>query len=271
MTLRALLPLGTLLACALHAAELRAAPPRTVRSFREVLPSLARDALLVLDLDNTLMEPTGNLGSDQWFYHALRRYRERERLSPAEAQRKAIQVWNQVQWLIRVRPVEPELPRLVREQQDRGVRTLGLTARDPAIAGRTTQQLASIGIRLDRRSVAEQAIRKPPILFVGGVLYAGEGQDKGELLVRFLRDHVTARPRRIVFVDDKLYNVTNVERALAKHGLPAEHFRYAAADDRVAAFQADLADLELFANGVLGPRAREAIRRARAAPTSRPR
>jgi hypothetical protein len=252
-----------LLPALLISTELEAAPIRVVRCFREVLPSLASDSVLVLDLDNTVIEPTGSLGSDQWFYHVLRRYRERDRLSAAEAQRKAVLVWNQVQWLVKVRPVEPELPRLIRAQQERGVRTLGLTARDGVIAARTAEQLASIGVRLDRRGLAAGRIERGGVRFRNGILYAGEGQDKGELLVRFLRDHLKLRPRKIVFVDDKRPNVEDVERALRKHALPSELFHYTAADPRVEAFQGDVADLELFANGVLGPAAREAIRRAR--------
>lgn len=236
---------------------------RTVQSLREVLPSLGKGVLLVVDLDNTVMEPTGSLGSDQWFYHLLKRYQERERLAPREAQQKAVRVWNEVQWLIRVRPVEPALPALLRAAQDRGVATLGLTARDAAISARTAQQLASIGVDLERAAPLRGELRRAGIRYSSGVLYAGEGQDKGELLHRFLRDHARARPARIAFIDDKDYNVRDVERALRKHGRPAELFRYAAADARVEGFRQDVSDLALFADGVLGPRALEAIRRAR--------
>lgn len=211
-------------------------------SLTQVLPFLNSKTLFVVDIDNTLLEPSQNLGSDQWYRYLLRRYQDRGLAAPL-ARDKAIAVWNRVQDRIKVRPVEPGTPRLLRAQQDRGVCTLGLTSRSVSIARRTLEQLASIGVRLHRRPCpgAHRLLRH-------GVLFAGEGNDKGALLVRFLRGH---RPARVVFVDDRQENVDDVARALERAAIPAIVFRYTAVDARVRAFEADLADPELFVNGEL--------------------
>lgn len=219
---------------------------KTVDSLAQVVPFLNNKTLLVVDIDNTLLEPTQSLGSDQWYRYLLRRYRERGLTAPA-AQERAIAVWNRVQDRIKVRPVEPDAPRLLRTQQDRGVYILGLTARSLAIAPRTLKQLESIGIQLGRRPFPPRGHR----LYRHGILFAGEGNDKGALLVGFLRGR---RPARVVFVDDRQENVDGVARALGRAAIPAIVFRYAAVDGRVRAFEADLADPELFINGEPGQR-----------------
>ena len=253
------------LACglALLAGAPAGAEVREISAMKEIVPSLDRDTLLVLDIDNTLIEPTGNLGSDQWYYYLVRRM-VAAGLVRAEAERRCLPLWNDMQWLIRVRPVEKETPSLIAEAQRRGVRVVALTARTPALAQRTRLQLASVGLRLaggdpDRSLSANGATR-----FIGGVLYAGDGRDKGELLVQLLR-HLRPAPKKIVFVDDKAHNVRNVERALARRRIPVRCFRYAAADGRVRAFESDVADAELFFTGQLGAQGRAAIERAKRA------
>jgi hypothetical protein len=213
---------------------------KTTDSLTQVLPFLNSRTLLVVDIDNTLLEPRQNLGSDPWYRYLLRRLRDRGLAAPL-ARDKAIAVWNRLQDRIEVRPVEPGTPRLLRAQQDHGVCTLGLTSRSLTIARRTRLQLESIGVQLHRRPCpgAHRLLRH-------GILFAGEGNDKGALLVRFLRGR---RPDRVVFVDDRQENVDDVARALERASIPAIVFRYTAVDARVRAFEADLADPELFING----------------------
>jgi hypothetical protein len=234
---------------------------REISTMKEILPSLGRDVLLVLDIDNTLIEPTGNLGSDQWYYYLVKR-RVASGLARAEAERRTLALWNDVQWLIRVRPVEKETPSIIAQAQRRGTRILALTARTPDLALRTRLQLASVGIRLaglgpDLSLSADGAIR-----FIGGGLYVGDNRDKGEQLLLLLR-RLRLAPKKIVFVDDKAYNVRHVERAVGRLRIPFQGFRYAATDERVRAFESDVADSRLFLAGELGPQVRAAIDRAK--------
>jgi phosphoserine phosphatase len=256
-----------LILCTVVAALLAPAPAnaetREIHVMKEVVASLDRDTLLVFDVDNTLIEPTGNLGSDQWFYYLVRRLLAAGVAKP-EAERRVLALWNDVQWLIRVRPVEKETPAIVAQIQRRGIRTLVLTARAPALALRTRLQLASVGLRFgglgaDLALAADGAVR-----YTGGILFVGEGRDKGDHLVQLLR-RLRLAPKKIVFVDDKDHNVRSVVHALGRARIPCLALRYAAADDRVRAFESDVADARLYLAGELGAESREAIERARRA------
>ena len=231
---------------------------REITNLRQITPELRAGTLLVLDLDNTLIEPEGNLGSDQWFYFLVRKFRARDSMCAAEAERQAMEEWNRVQPSLRIRAVEADTARIIREAQDRGFVTLGLTARTPDIAPTTFAQLRKIGVRLDRRTVPAREFALSgahPILFRQGVLFVGEGNKKGRILMDFLK-RTGARPTQVIFVDDKRRHVTDVDREMSNAGWPCISFRYGAADAKVARFNADTRDLHRF----LGERSARAFK-----------
>ncbi len=221
---------------------------REISALREILPELTPGTLLVLDLDNTLIRPAGNLGSDQWYYFLVRKFRERDGLSAAAAEHAAMALWNRVQPSLRMQTVEPETARVIRAEQNRGLLTLGLTARTPDIAGTTIAQLRGVGVNLARHTVPTRNVTWPtatPVLFKRGVLFVGEGHEKGRALLQFLQ-FAGLRPARIVFLDDKRGHVVSVDRAARAAGVPCVAFRYSATDRWVEEFNADTHDLDLF-------------------------
>jgi phosphoglycolate phosphatase-like HAD superfamily hydrolase len=224
---------------------------RDIRRLYETLPSIEPGTLLVFDLDNTLIEPVGNFGSDQWYYYLVRKYRRVDGLGEPAAQREATRTWNCVQSSIRIRTVEPGTARFVRQQQARGIRTVGLTAREPSLADTTLTQLRTLDLRLDKRTVFAREFSwwsVEPARFKAGVLFIGEGNDKGSLLIDLLRG-LRQRPKRIVFVDDKTNNVKSVDRAARKAGIACIAFRYGATDAKVAEFMRGGARAQLRVEG----------------------
>lgn len=218
---------------------------REVRALHETLPSIEPGTLLVFDLDNTLIEPVGNFGSDQWYYYLVRKYRRANGLNESAALREAARVWNRVQSSIRIRTVEPATARFVKQQQARGIRTVGLTAREPSLADTTLTQLRTLDLRLDKHTVFPHEFSwwsVGPVRFKAGVLFIGESNDKGTLLIELLRG-LRQRPRRIVFVDDKTKNVRSIDSAARKAGLACIAFRYGATDAKVEQFNEDTRDL----------------------------
>jgi hypothetical protein len=132
----------------------------------------------VFDLDNTLMQPKGNYGSDQWYYYLVRDLRVRGRLSSREAEQQAMTIWNRVQAGLRMRSVEPDTARSCVPSSVAAFITIGLTARTPDIADTTLRQLRGVGVDLARRTVParEMAWRaKEDVRFKRGVLFVGEG------------------------------------------------------------------------------------------------
>src|SRR5262249_22950074 len=93
-----------------------ASPANTVtevKSMREVVPSIEKGTLVVFDLDNTLIAPTSQLGSDQWFYYLYDVYAAYG-IQGKEIDHQAMDTWNKAQWLIKPRAVEPETPAMIK-------------------------------------------------------------------------------------------------------------------------------------------------------------
>lgn len=220
--------------------------------------------LVVFDIDNTLLWPSGALGSDEWFYFIDRLYRLRG-LSAAEAGARAMRTWNETQRRISVGPVEAGTVALVARLAARGVPMMALTARTLDVAELTLAQLAGAGLALDGRlpggDLAFDGRLPRSVLgseddawFTRGVLFVGESNDKGRVLVQYLQRR-GLKPGRVVFVDDKAKHVRNVEAALNAVGVPCLALRYGAADAKVARFNEvmsevkDAASARLFLDG----------------------
>lgn len=208
---------------------------REIQSMAEIASELRPTTLLVLDIDNTLVEPVGNIGSDQWYYYLLKAYR-RDGLDAAAAEAKAGETWTRTLATVRVKPVEDLTPILVRAQQKRGLKVLALTARGAEDAEATFAQLQAIGLDLTGSAVRQDDLKTELNgLYTRGVFFVGEGPDKGKTLVAFL-EKIGLRPTRVVFADDKPHHAKNVDAALTAAGIPCVSFRYGAADAKVRAF-----------------------------------
>ncbi len=191
---------------------------REIKSMTEIVSEVRPTTLLVFDLDNTLVEPEGNIGSDQWYDYIVMALR-RDGLEPEAAEKEANALWTRMLGVVKVKPVEELTPLLLRAQQKRGLKILALTARGPEDAPATFAQLKAIGVDLAPSAV----------------IFVGDG-DKGEALLTFL-DKIKLRPTRVVFVDDKLRHAKAVDAALTAAGIPCVAFRYGAADEKVRAFK----------------------------------
>ena len=240
-----------------------AAESREVARIVEIESAVTPETLVVFDIDNTLLAPAGQLGSDQWFYFIDSLYKL-QGMGEKEAGDLAMRVWNEAQRRVTVGPLEPDTVALLARLAARGVPMMALTARTLDIAELTATQLATAGLSLEGRLPGARATRIPraelgaaeDALFAHGVLFVGESNDKGKVLSRFLQMS-DLRPARVVFVDDKARHVKNVEAALSALGVPSVAFRYGGADARVEQFNAvmsevrDAATARLFLNGVL--------------------
>lgn len=218
---------------------------RETQSMQEIIPLIGKDTLVVFDIDNTVLESRQTLGSDQFFGFLVKKATE-QGLAGADAIKCALKNASLVQPTSRVRPVEAPTPRLIAEIQKRKIPHFALTARPIAWASKTLQQLNSIRVDFTKSSTYSGDINFGPKSmgrYLGGVVFMSDGGDKGQYLVEFLKA-IDLRPRKIVFVDDKLKNVESVEAAL--NGTPIKHisFRYGAADERVKNFNSDVAEVQ---------------------------
>jgi len=233
-----------------------------IASIAEILPFIDDTTLLVFDVDNTLIEPLGNLGSDQWYYYIVRKYVEIDKLSEEEAHKKTMAMWNKVQWIINLKAVEPTTPEIIKQIQTGGIQTIGLTARTLDIADKTLEQLHSIDVCLNCNTIYDKELMfkcDDEVRFKQGIIFVGENNNKGKVLVQFLQ-LIDYSAKKIVYVDDKMKHVVNVENALKKIGVPYIGFRYGATDAKVAEFQTDTKDIYLFSFGIITEHLAKAIR-----------
>ncbi len=204
-----------------------------------VLDELTPGTLVVFDIDNTLMSPTGHLGSDEWFSYLEVKY-SAEGMPPAAATAKADAAFNRVQPCLAMRPVDPDAPRVLAELRRRGVPHFALTARGAVIREITLAQLRTTDLAMDA-GVFVPGVAGPGTAFASGVFFIGEGGvTKGEALTRILAKS-GLKPARVIFVDDKSKHTRTVAESMRMLGIPCLALRFSAKDPGVAAFRRDLA------------------------------
>ncbi|MBI2711830.1 MAG: DUF2608 domain-containing protein [Bdellovibrio sp.] len=216
-----------------------------IKSFSEIQPFVDKDTLLVFDVDNTLLTPTTSIGSDQWFY-CLYDVARVKPLQDKKMDSKLMKFWNRVQSKIKVRAVEPSVPGWISQQQQKGIPTLGLTARTSDILSVTRRQLASIGIKLENNTIYKGLLKiskkvlhsNDEAVFSHGVLSVGESNSKGLVFSEFLRK-LKFVPKKVVYVDDREKHVKSMEVELKKAGIPYYGFRYGALDTEVKSFKCE--------------------------------
>jgi FMN phosphatase YigB (HAD superfamily) len=210
---------------------------REISTMAEIRPELTAATLLVFDIDNTLVEPVGNIGSDQWYYYLVKAIaRDDKTLTADAAEAKAGEIWSKTLPTVKAKPVEDLTPALIREQQKLGLKIMALTARGAEDSEATFRQLKDIGVDLTATAVRKDDLAaKQKGLYSRGVFFVGDGPDKGKTLVAFLKK-IGLRPAKVVFADDKPHHARNVDAALTAAGIPCVSFRYGAADAKVRAF-----------------------------------
>lgn len=248
ISLTRLLILAWILSAALAFADIRQAP-----TMADALSDVDGDSLVVFDLDNTVMMPPQTLGGEEWYdYFVDKRTKEFETtgLSPAQAREKAIdrglKEWTQFHLVAKVIPVELDTPKLIEGIQSKGAKTMALTARPIELADSTVAQLRSIGIDFSKSTVVKTIIRIPgkyASQFKNGALLVGPKNNKGEILVKFLKI-LRLKPGKIIFVDNKMHHVENVGKALEPTGIPYFGRRHGAADRKISSMDKEVVEIQ---------------------------
>lgn len=116
---------------------------------------------------------------------------------------------------LKLKPLEPCTVDFIREIQHNGTPIIVLTARKTYKQALTHKQIAGIGLDFSKSfPLQAHTIQKSstlPIPYQDGIILASN-QNKGMVLKTFLT-HNNIRPKKIIFVDDKLENVKAVDKA----------------------------------------------------------
>lgn len=217
--------------------------------FADLLSYVTPGCLVVLDIDDTLLIPQQSLGNDCWFTHRMRRYEEAGS-GKSEALEKALADWQGVRMLTKVRIVEEGTAEIINSLQEQGVSVMALTTQGLALATRTILQLDSLGIQLAQTAPTMEDIyfingtfkHQQGVLFREGVLFTS-GTKKGTALLTLL-SKTELTPTRVIFINDKLTHLRDVEESLEEVGLDFIGLRYSHEDERVKNFDPELAELQ---------------------------
>jgi hypothetical protein len=212
--------------------------------FKEIMKYVTPETLVALDIDDTLLLPVQTLGNDAWFQYRVKQL-QAEFASPAEAFERALADWEAVRHQTKVKLVEEDTAAIVEQLQGRGLIVMGLTTQGLSLATRTIQQLLSLGIDLAKVAPSRSDHyfdNGLGVLYRKGILFTS-GTPKGEALFKIL-ELCHLQPKHILFINDKLSHLKEVEVTADKRGVPFTGLRYSYGDERVKSFRKDLADIQ---------------------------
>ncbi|MBX3021897.1 MAG: DUF2608 domain-containing protein [Bdellovibrionales bacterium] len=198
---------------------------REAGSMQEALASVRSTDFVVFDIDNTILAPTQTIGSDQWFEYKVEQNRHKGMSDNAAIEAAAVD-WARVQQITNVELVESITASYIRKMQMEGVTVIALTARSPQVRAITKKQLESLGVYFTPNNV----------------LFA-QGRNKGVVLKEYM-GVMKMQPGRIVFLDDKIKNVQNMDEAFVGASFPNINYRYGGADAKVQAFSPEVAEIQ---------------------------
>lgn len=204
-----------------------------------------RDTLIVFDIDNTLIEPVQELGTDQWFYHRIEDYIEAGH-DARTALNRALREWVAIMNVTKIRLCEESAEAIVNDLQKQGYPVIGLTTRGLGLSTLTIEQLQEVGIDLSLAAPYEGDLlikNQRSVLYRGGILFTA-GTHKGEALHRFF-ESIDYPAKRVMFINDKKSHLEPVEEMCAREGFEFVGLRYGYTDSRVQNFRRDLAKVQM--------------------------
>ncbi len=197
-----------------------------------------KDLLVIFDIDNTIGKPPTELGSDQWFYAKVKQF-ELAGKNIDEAIQLTLPELFHIQFHSWMEPVEKDTVQVIKNLQDKGVTVIALTARSLELTQRTIEQLHRMGVYFTKTDPYECPLTHghghgKAGLYIDGIIFSGN-HSKGEMIVSWF-NQIDYRPKKIIFVDDKLKNVESVEKALHNRDYPFIGIRYGHEDELVKKF-----------------------------------
>lgn len=215
------------------------------KDITKVTSYIDKETLVLFDLDNTVMELTQTLGTPEWFSEFYKKHREAGH-SHEEATKKTLAVYVPVNERSKAKAVDPKTPELIKGFQKDGIVVLGLTSRDAGLSEATMRQLKDAQVNFNTGKFKEYAKK----LSQGerskvdqGIIFAG-GQSKGKCLKEFF-SLVNWVPKKIVFIDDQMKSVQEVETTLNDDKIFYTGIRYGYLDDKAKKLDTTVSEIQL--------------------------
>ncbi len=225
-------------------AQLKAAIIET-RHVEDVLPFIDEETWFLVDLDNCMFEAVQALGHANWFYGQIQQ-KMRLGMTQEDAIREAYPDWIKTQNICQVKPVEENFVRILSSLQDKGIIIMGCTHRQPSVVDATFRQVRSLGFDFSKSSPYSQneviIPSQTPVLYSQGILFVGDYNKKIDIFKSFL-SLIGQKPKKVVFIDDKLKNVVELEE-LSKLGIEYQGIHYTAIEHTKPVYVSEIAEFQ---------------------------
>ena len=229
-----------------------------IHKFAEV-PSelLNKDALILIDIDNTILRPAFHYGSVEHLEHQIKQEASKSEFPKHQVKRKLLAKWEETQDTIDTKLIDEKVKSFIEQAMAADSTTLAFTARAPTIAYLSHKQLMrhdifmsqlpdfsfsttyknqtfpdddwckrSVNIKACSEGKFEKIYHHSPAMFFKGILLAYDLNHKGKVFTDFFNQYKSYAikrkltvPSKIIFIDDKLYNVTSMQKAVSELGL----------------------------------------------------
>ena len=178
----------------------------------------ADKVLIVLDIDNTILTSTTDLGSDVWYQWQTNKLE----VKPTSSQKVSCLFEDSIGLLYELSPMtlaEENLNHTISNWQISGHTVMALTSRAPQYRAATERELirnkvnlaSSALVPVGQDTMMFREIKGREISYMQGVMMTS-GMNKGEML-QYLLDKTHRQFAAIVFVDDSKKNIDNIYEA----------------------------------------------------------
>lgn len=204
------------------------------------LSQLDQDTLVIFDIDNTLLRQDSMIGTHQWGDYIRERAIRRgvDTKAASELQHK---LFGELQPHLNTVPVENKILEILKILTDKKIPHFALTARGAVIQDVTVKQVQSLNHNFAQSFPTQKDLSLLNGYLREGIIFSGS-TPKGELLKVILENSVH-KPTKVIFVDDRGYNLESVEASLKDYPVELTSYRYGGADSYVKNFNPVIADL----------------------------
>jgi Protein of unknown function (DUF2608) len=179
----------------------------------EVLCHVDAKTWVFFDIDETLLISEVLFGRSDYYIHQLNALKK-SGLEEERAHEICRSHWRAIQKHYPVRPMEAAMKEVVSTVQKTAAFTMALTARGPHAKEITHDQLRSLEMDFRASSPEKIAIELPfQNSYENGIWFI-ERNPKGKSILKWL-EALKSHPEKIVFVDDRLHHLENMEESLS--------------------------------------------------------
>jgi phosphoserine phosphatase len=189
----------------------------------DIAPFVDEHTWIIFDIDDTLIESTMQLGTRGWYRQEIDKLK-----SLGHDEQAANDILSpdldRVREACPVQTLEPETSPLIQALQKKAAAVFCLTSRYSHASEITIRQLNQVGIDFTPSAPPLYSIPDKGIHYEKGILLNSPHNEKGKTIRQFIER--MEKPSRIIFVDDTMKHLIDMENEMAEEGIPCFTFLY---------------------------------------------